>query len=91
MKMFLFQRLLDRNGYSKKKSSYLKISDYKNGQKVLNKINDYKNNDILNIVVNFVDILGHSRSESQVLKELIPNETAYRQSIYNWFNNSWLK
>jgi len=86
----LFQRLLDRNGYSKKKSSYLKISDYKNGQKVLNKINDYKNNDILNIVVNFVDILGHSRSESQVLKELIPNETAYRQSIYNWFNNSWL-
>ena len=86
----LFEKLLQRNNFFEKKSSYIKVSDFKSGKKVLNKINDYKNSDILNIVVNFVDILGHSRSESQVLEELIPNEAAYRQSIYNWFNNSWL-
>ena len=86
----LFERLLSREKISGKKTSYIKVSDYKSGKKVLNKIGDYKNNDILNIVVNFVDILGHSRSESQILEELIPNEAAYRQSIYNWFNNSWL-
>ena len=87
----LFKLLLDKNGFSNKTFSYIIISDYNTGKKFYNKINDYKNKDILGIVVNFVDILGHSRSESEVLKELIPNESAYRQSIYNWFQNSWLK
>ena len=87
----LFQLLLNRQGFSNKKQSYVKISDFNAGKKFFNKINDFKNSDILNIVVNFVDILGHTRSESEILKELIPNESAYRQSIYNWFQNSWLR
>tara|TARA_Y100001960_G_C14634207_1_gene807371 strand:- start:614 stop:1231 length:618 start_codon:yes stop_codon:yes gene_type:complete len=82
--------MLERYKYDHLTSKYYKISDHKSGEKLLNKINDYKNIDILNIVVNFVDILGHSRSESQILSELIPNETAYRQAIFNWFKNSWL-
>ena len=42
------------------------------------------------MVVNFVDILGHSRSESNLLKEMIPDEIAYRRAINDWFKNSWL-
>ena len=87
----LFEKQLKDKGFIDKQHSYVKISNYKEGKKFLNKINDYKSNDILNIVVNFVDILGHSRSESNILKELIPNESAYRQAIYNWFDKSWLK
>ena len=86
----LFDKLLLKNNFKQLKHKYLKISDFNNGKKFINKVNDYKNIDILNIVVNFVDILGHSRSESKVLSELIPNEGAYRKSIYNWFENSWL-
>ena len=86
----LFEKLLSKNNFNHLNHKYLKISDFKSGKKFLNKVNDYKNTDILNIVVNFVDILGHSRSESQVLSELIPNESAYRKAIYNWFENSWL-
>jgi len=86
----LFGDLLEKNGFSHLSNKYLKISDLNQGNKFLNKINDYKNVDILNLVVNFVDILGHSRSESKVLSELIPNETAYRKAIFNWFSNSWL-
>ena len=73
-----------------KSYKYVKISNFNEGKRFYNKINDYKNIDVLSIVVNFVDILGHSRSESEVLKELIPNESAYRNAIYNWFENSWL-
>ena len=51
------------------KHNYIKISDFK-VEKIFNKINDYKNIDILNIVVNFVDILGHS-NQNQILSELI--------------------
>ena len=86
----LFEKQLLANNFNDLKHKYLKISDLKNGKKFINKINDYKNVDILNIVVNFVDILGHSHSESKVLSELIPNEAAYRKSIFNWFENSWL-
>jgi len=86
----LFENLLLKNNLGDKNFSYIKISDFKNGQKLLNKINDYKSTDVLGIVVNFVDMLGHTRSESQIIKELIPNESAYRQSIFNWFQNSWL-
>jgi len=73
-----------------KSYKYVKISNFNEGKRFYNKINDYKNVDVLSIVVNFVDILGHSRSESEILKELIPNESAYRNAIYNWFENSWL-
>ncbi len=86
----LFNKLLLKNNFNQLKHKYFKISDFNSGNKFVNKANDYKNIDILNIVVNFVDILGHSRSESKVLSELIPNEGAYRKSIYNWFENSWL-
>ena len=85
-----FKKMLERNSINSS-FHYSKISTYNQGEKFLNRINDYKNVDILSIVVNFVDILGHSRSESNILKELIPNESAYRKSIVNWFEKSWLR
>ena len=87
----LFKNILNENNYSNKSFHYEKISHHEEGKKFYNKLNNYKNVDVLSIVVNFVDILGHSRSESEILKELIPNESAYRLAVYNWFKNSWLK
>ena len=87
----LFENALNVNNKSNKSFHYEKIINVNDGKKFYNKLNDYKNVDILSIVVNFVDILGHSRSESQILKELIPNESAYRLAVHNWFKNSWLK
>ena len=85
----LFKNLLHANQINKT-HHYTKITDYNEGNRFYNKINDFKNIDILTIVVNFVDLLGHSRSESNILKELIPNESAYRHAIQNWFEKSWL-
>ena len=87
----LFENALNINNKSSKSFHYEKIINVNVGKKFYNKLNDYKNVDILSIVINFVDILGHSRSESQILKELIPNESAYRLAVHNWFKNSWLK
>ena len=39
---------------------------------------------------NFVDILAHSRSDSAVLKEIAPDERAYRALTRTWFEHSWL-
>ena len=87
----LFRNILDKNNLSNKTFHYEKIFNHTEGNKFYKRLSDYKNVDILSIVVNFVDILGHSRSESNILKELIPNESAYRSAVFNWFNNSWLK
>ena len=54
-------------------------------------INNFKNIDLLCIVVNFIDILAHSRSESGVLKEVLTDEASYRDNIYSWIEHSWFR
>jgi hypothetical protein len=43
---------------------------------------------LLTIVLNFVDFLAHSRSDSAVLKEIAPDEPAYRSLTRSWFEHS---
>lgn len=40
------------------------------------------------VVLNFLDILAHSRSDSTVIKEIAPNESAYRSLSRSWFAHS---
>jgi DNA-binding response OmpR family regulator len=40
------------------------------------------------MVFNFVDIVAHSRSESVVLQEMLPDESAYRTFTKSWFMHS---
>ena len=46
--------------------------------------------DLAAIVVNFVDILAHSRSDTAILKEIAPDVPAYRGLTATWFEHSWL-
>ena len=39
-------------------------------------------------VVNFVDMLSHSRTDSKMMKELCPDEAAYRRLTLGWFEHS---
>ena len=82
---------LERNNLSHISMNYTKISAPEDGQKFANHIKEYKNTNLLALVVNFVDMLGHSRSESNVLKEMIPDESAYRRVVCSWMEQSWLK
>jgi tRNA threonylcarbamoyl adenosine modification protein YjeE len=51
---------------------------------------DLAQHDLAAVVVNFVDILAHSRSDSSILKEIAPDERAYRALTRTWFEHSWL-
>ena len=70
---------------------YYKIWYAEEGKKFLSKISEYLNNDLIAIVVNFVDQLAHKRSESDILKEMVPNETGYRRAVKVWYQNSWIR
>ena len=70
---------------------YHKIWIADEGKRFSSKIKNFINNDLLAIVVNFVDQLAHRRSESDVLKEMVPDESGYRKAVGNWYANSWIK
>ena len=42
------------------------------------------------MVVNFVDILAHKSSQTDVLKEMIQDESGFRSAVKIWFEHSWL-
>jgi CheY-like chemotaxis protein len=71
-------------------SKYLKILDAEFGRGVENNIASYAKNPLTSIVVNFVDMLAHGRSDSQLLKEIAPDESAYRSLTKSWFLHSSL-
>jgi len=81
---------LKRNDLGSRSLKYSKIITHQEGKKISNNINDFRNIDLFCLVVNFVDILGHLRSESNLIKEIIPDEQGYRKTVSNWFENSWL-
>ena len=87
--MFLEDQL-KRIGFGNKKIIYKKINIADQGDRLLRNISDYKQTSLLSIVVNFVDMLAHKRAESDVLKEIVPDEAGYRMAIRTWFENSWL-
>ncbi|MEE8341155.1 MAG: response regulator [Candidatus Neomarinimicrobiota bacterium] len=81
--------LLKRNNLSNISSHYHKIWKAEAGQRFNNRLSDYMNHDLIAVVINFIDLLAHKRSESDIIKEMVPDETGYRQAVRNWFENSW--
>ncbi|MFY7999307.1 MAG: PglZ domain-containing protein, partial [Candidatus Kapaibacteriota bacterium] len=69
---------------------YVKIIDTDFGKKIENEILSYANNHLNTIVVNVVDMIAHSRSDYPILKEIAPNESAYRSLTRSWFQHSSL-
>ncbi len=68
-------------------ASYHKISSPGKGGN-LKDVQSLKNN-LLNVVVlNFIDMLSHARSSSEMIKELSSDEIAYRSLTRSWFQHS---
>ena len=69
---------------------YIKIIDPEVGRNFENNIMSYQNTHFTSIVVNFLDMMVHGRSDSDLLKEIAPDEAAYRSLTNTWFNHSSL-
>ncbi|ARA94189.1 response regulator [Rhodothermaceae bacterium RA] len=69
---------------------YEKLIGTQDGRAFAQAVHELARHDLSAIVVNFVDILAHSRSDSNVLKEIAPDERAYRALTRTWFEHSWL-
>ncbi len=70
--------------------AYIKVIDPGFGRKIEQEIGRYMRHGFVALVVNAVDMLVHSRSESPVLREIVPDEAAYRSLTRSWFQHSSL-
>jgi len=67
---------------------YYKITNLTDGRDLAANFAKVKNNDLTVIVYNFVDMLSHSRTEMEMIKELASDDKAYRSLTVSWFKNS---
>ena len=68
--------------------SYNKVYDSNYGEKLLGMIPSLLKNQLNVIVLNFVDMLSHARTESKMIRELAQSEAAYRSLTRSWFQHS---
>lgn len=83
----LIQTLLDR--YRRKNTfSYHKINDSAAAERFVEQLPQLRKNDLNVVVLNFIDMLSHARTESRMVRELANNEAAYRSITLSWFRHS---
>ncbi len=83
----LIQTQMDR--FRKKYSfSYNKINDSLHGEKLVNSVNSLTQNQLNVVVINFIDMLSHARTEMKMIRELAQTEAAYRSLSKSWFQHS---
>jgi len=73
------------------KHEYYKITSLKNGKELADNYNGTKQNNLTAVVYNFVDMLSHSKTEMEVIKELADDNSAYRSITESWYKHSPLQ
>lgn len=68
--------------------SYNKINDSVAGDKLIREFSNLENNDLNVVVLNFIDMLSHARTESKMIRELAASNAAYRSLTESWFRHS---
>ena len=78
--------------YRRKDSfSYGKVLTSVAADKYMDTLNSLAKNDLNVLVINFIDMLSHARTESLMVRELAANEAAYRSITLSWLRHSAIK
>ena len=70
------------------KFSYHKILRAEEGKQMSESVSNLMSNSLNAVVYNFVDMLSHARTDMQMIRELAPDESAYRSLTKSWFSHS---
>lgn len=71
--------------------SYSKVNDSQAADRLLAQFSQLERNDLNVLVINFIDILSHARTEQKTVRELAADEAAYRSITLSWFRHSAMK
>jgi CheY-like chemotaxis protein len=84
----LLQAQIKRVMRKELKVDYIKITNNSVAKQFGENVLNVLNNDFTAVVYNFIDMLSHARTEMDMIKELAPDEKAYRSVTRSWFLNS---
>lgn len=68
--------------------SYTKCNDTPAVEKLLRDFANLERNRLNVIVLNFIDMMSHARTEMKMIRELAANNAAYRSLTTSWFRHS---
>ncbi|MBP5314848.1 MAG: PglZ domain-containing protein [Muribaculaceae bacterium] len=68
--------------------SYNKVNDSTACDRLIRDFANLENNDLNVVVMNFIDMMSHARTESKMIRELASNDAAYRSLTESWFRHS---
>ena len=68
--------------------TYTKIYDSTGCEKYLARLGKTRDIPLQVVVLNFIDMLSHARTESKMIRELASNDAAYRSLSESWFRHS---
>lgn len=87
----LLEMYLSRKGIRlDRRSHFEKIANTESAQTFLRRLPHLKENRLVTVVYNFVDVLSHQRSENDILQEIAPDDAAFRSLTRSWFTHSAL-
>ncbi|MDP4268676.1 MAG: PglZ domain-containing protein [Bacteroidota bacterium] len=69
--------------------SYHKVNDSQFGERMLQNFSELEKSQLNVVVLNFIDMLSHARTESKMIRELASSEAAYRSLTESWFKHSF--
>jgi len=82
-----FMRQLSKNRLNFK-ASYQKVITNAQGKSLVDNFNNMMGNQLNAVVYNFVDMLSHARTDMAMIRELAPDEAAYRSITRSWLEHS---
>lgn len=83
------KRLLAQNGRTEK-FYFEKLVRPEAGKRLLENMDKVYNADFSVIIYNFLDILSHARTETDIIREIADDEAAFRSLTRSWFEHSEL-
>ena len=69
---------------------YDKLGQAKTGKKLLQNMEQMLRHPLSVLIVNYIDMLSHARTEMEILKQLASDEAAYRSLTLSWFQHSMI-
>ena len=68
--------------------SYNKVNNSTDADRLLREFANLRQNDLNVVVLHFIDMLSHARTESRMIRQLARTDSAYRTLAESWFRHS---
>ena len=71
--------------------SYAKVTNHSSEQKWVRQWTSKKNHDLVVVVVNFIDMISHAKTDQSIVRDIANSDSGFRALTHSWWKNSPLR